>query len=84
MTNTTRTSRERIQNLSGAKKVTKEGPVLVADLVWPAQVLLSADDCQRLTQRHRNIADTLAMPGAEDVEFEPLRVQIGLLPSDLA
>ena len=46
-----------------------------------AHVLLSIEEYQKLTERHRNIADALAMPGAEDIEFNPPRAKIRIQPS---
>jgi prevent-host-death family protein len=54
-----------------AKKATKDGPVFITDRGRPAHVLLSFEEYQRLTRQQRNIADSLAMPGVEDIEFDP-------------
>ena len=81
---TTLSSRELNHDVSRAKKAAKEGPVFITDRGRPAHVLLSFEDYQRLTQQRRNIADALAMPGVEDIEFEPPRVEIGSRPADLA
>lgn len=47
-------------------------------------MLLSFEEYQRLTRQRRNIADALAMPGAEDIEFDPQRVDIGIRPADFS
>ena len=73
MTITTLSSREFNQNTSDAKRAASEGPVFITDQGKPAHVLMSFDDYQRLTRQRRNIADALAMPGAEEVEFDPQR-----------
>ncbi|CAD0304668.1 type II toxin-antitoxin system Phd/YefM family antitoxin [Xanthomonas arboricola pv. corylina] len=83
MTITTLSSRELNQDVTRAKKATKEGPVFITDRGKPAHVLLSFEDYQRLTKQRRNIADALAMPGIENIEFEPPRVTVGALPADL-
>jgi prevent-host-death family protein len=75
-------SREFNQDTSRAKKATANGPVFITDRGKPAHVLLSIEDYQRMTGGHRKIADALAMPGSEDVDFDPPRVHIGLRPAD--
>jgi len=82
MTITTLSSRELNQDVTRAKKATKNGPVFITDRGKPAHVLLSIEEYQRLTRQRRNIAASLAMPGIADVEFEPPRTDIGLQPAD--
>ncbi|RQS60472.1 type II toxin-antitoxin system Phd/YefM family antitoxin [Burkholderia sp. Bp8963] len=82
MTITTLSSRELNQDVTKAKKATKDGPVFITDRGKPAHVLLSFDEYQRLTQQHRNIADALAMPGVEDIEFDPPRVDVTIRKVD--
>ena len=84
MTITTLSSREFNQDTSRAKKAALEGPVFITDRGKPAHVLLSIDDYLRITGGHRKIADTLAMPGLGDIEFDPPRVNIGIRPADLS
>lgn len=76
MTITTLSSRELNQDVTRAKKATRNGPVIITDRGKPAHVLLSIEEYQRLTKQCRNIADALAMPGVADIEFEPPRVMI--------
>lgn len=76
MTITTLSSREFNQDASRAKKAAAKGPVFITDRGRPAHVLLSFADYQRLVGGNRKIADALAMPGAEDIEFDPPRVTI--------
>jgi prevent-host-death family protein len=71
VTITTLSSRELNQDVTKAKKATKDGPVFITDRGRPAHVLLSFEEYQRLTRQQRNIADSLAMPGVEDIEFDP-------------
>jgi prevent-host-death family protein len=73
MTITTLSSREFNQDTSKAKKSSKNGPVFITDRGRPAHVLLSIEEYQKLTGESANIVDLLAMPNAEDVEFEPVR-----------
>ncbi|MFP6557143.1 type II toxin-antitoxin system Phd/YefM family antitoxin [Paraburkholderia sp. B3] len=82
MTITTLSSRELNQDVTKAKKATKDGPVFITDRGKPAHVLLSFEEYQRLTQQRRNIADALAMPGLEDIEFDPPRVTITARPAE--
>ena len=84
MTITTISSRELNQDVTRAKKATKSGPVFITDRGKPAHVLLSIDEYQRLAKQRRNIADSLAMPGVADIEFEPQRVTIETRPADFS
>jgi prevent-host-death family protein len=73
---TTLTSREFNQDTSGAKKATRKGPVFITDRGEPAHVLMTIEDYRRLSGNPRKIADTLALPGSKDVEFEAPRAKI--------
>ncbi len=81
---TTLSSREFNQDTSRAKKAASEGPVFITDRGRPAHVLLSIEEYQRITGGHRSIADALAMPGLEDIEFDPSGAKIGSRPADLS
>jgi prevent-host-death family protein len=83
MTVTSFTSRELHQYVGRAKKAALDGPVFITDRGKPAHVLLSMAEYLRLTGQRRNIADALAMPGLEDLEFEPQRLGIQLRPADI-
>ncbi|MFT5097910.1 MAG: prevent-host-death family protein [Planctomycetaceae bacterium] len=67
---TSLTSREFNQNASGAKKAANDGPVIITDRGRPAHVLLSIEEYQRLMGDSKNIIELLAMPNAEDIDFE--------------
>lgn len=84
MTITTLSSRELNQDVTKAKKAAKSGPVFITDRGKPAHVLLSFSEYQRLTQQRRNIADALALPGAEDIDFDPPRAEISIQPVDFS
>ncbi len=75
MSITTLSSREFNQHASDAKKAANNGPVFITNRGRPAHVLLNIKEYQRLTAGCQKIADLLAMPGSEDIEFEipPLR-----------
>ncbi len=76
-------SREFNQDAGRAKRAAQDGPVFITDRGKPAHVLLSIDEYRRLSGKRRSIADILAMPEGEDIEFDPARVKIGLRPADL-
>jgi prevent-host-death family protein len=84
MSITTMSSREFNQDLSRAKKAAKDGPVVITDRGKPAHVLLSIEDYRRLAGSRRKITDILAMPGAEDIEFDPPRANIIIRPPDFS
>lgn len=80
---TTLTSREFNQDTSRAKKAASKGPVFITDRGRPAHVLLTIENYQRLASGRQSIADALAMPGGEDIEFDPPRLNIKIRPADL-
>jgi hypothetical protein len=73
MTITTLTSRELNQDVTRAKRAAECGPVFITDRGKPAHVLLSIEEYQRLTRKHRNIVTALAMSDGEDIDFDPPR-----------
>lgn len=84
MTITTISSRKFNQGASEAKRAADNGPVFITDRGRPAHVLMSFEEYQRLTKQRRSIADALAMPRLEDIEFEPPRVTINTRLADLS
>ena len=66
------------------KKAAQQGPVFITDRGRPAHVLLTIDQYRQLTGRGENLIDLLAMPGAEEVEFEPARSGLIFRPADLS
>lgn len=84
MTITTLSSREFNQDASGAKRAARDGPVFITDRGRPAHVLLTIEDYQKLTGEAASIVDLLSMPGVEDIEFEPARMDNLHRPADLA
>ncbi|MEK8051003.1 type II toxin-antitoxin system Phd/YefM family antitoxin [Ideonella sp. DXS22W] len=84
MTVTTLSSREFNQDASGAKRAASKGPVIITDRGRPAHVLLTIEDYERLTQQTASMADLLAMPGVEDIDFDPPRVGHLARPADLS
>jgi prevent-host-death family protein len=80
---TTFTSREFDQDINGAMKAARRGPVFITDRGRPTHVLLTIEDYQRLVGGHLSLAEALAQPGA-DLEFDPPRVGSGIVkPADL-
>lgn len=70
MSITTLSSREFNQDASKAKKAAQSGPVIITDRGRPAHVLLTFEDYKHLTRQPSRIADLLAMPEAQDADFE--------------
>jgi PHD/YefM family antitoxin component YafN of YafNO toxin-antitoxin module len=71
---TTMTSREFNRNISGAKNASKKGPVFITDRGRPAHVWLTIEDYRKLVSDQTTIVEMLALPDAEDIEFEPARL----------
>lgn len=72
---TTISSREFNQDTGSAKKAAEKGPVIITDRGRPAHVLLSYGDYQKLLAKGPSLAEALAMPGGEDIEFDPPRME---------
>ena len=70
---TTLSSREFNQDRSGAKKAAANGPVLITDRGKPSLVLLTFDEYQRLNGKSPSMAELLAIPDGDDIEFDPPR-----------
>jgi prevent-host-death family protein len=84
MTITTLSSREFNQDASGAKKAANQGPVFITDRGRPAHVLLSIAEYQKLTASPSNIVDMLAMPEADEIDFDPPRTANLFRAADLS
>jgi prevent-host-death family protein len=67
---TTVSSREFNQDTSGAKKAAAKGPVFITDRGRPAHVLLTIREYERMKKKQPTLAELLAMPGGEDIDFE--------------
>ena len=70
---TTLSSRELNHDVSSAKKATKSGPVIITDRGKPSHVLMTYNEFERLTGKHRSLVEALAMPGLSGIDFEPQR-----------
>lgn len=78
MTITTLSSRELNQDIGRAKRAALEGPVFITDRGTPAHVLLSYAEYQRLTGKQRTLLEALSMPGMEDIDFDPPKLDLKL------
>ncbi len=70
MTITTLSSRELNQDVTRAKKASKDGPVFITDRGKPSHVLLSIEEYRRLAGTRRNIVEALSMPGLADIDLD--------------
>jgi prevent-host-death family protein len=82
MTVTTVTSRQFNQNASGVKKAAQKGPVFITDRGRPAHVLLTIEDYRRLAAGGMSLAEALAQPGGDDIDFDPPRIEGFFKPAD--
>lgn len=84
MSITTISSREFNQDAGGAKKAAERGPVVITDRGRPAHVLLSYADYEKLLGQGPSLGEALAMPGGEEIDFQPPRLAGPLArPADL-
>ncbi len=84
MPTTTLSSREFNHDTGGAKRATRQGPVIITDRGRPSHVLLSIRDYEALTRKAASIVDLLAMPHAAELAFEPPRLGRIASPVDLS
>lgn len=84
MSATTLSSRELNQDMDRAKRAARTGPVFITMHGKPTHVLLSIEEYERLTHKHRNMANALAMPGIADIELNPPRADIDARPADFS
>ncbi len=82
MSERTVSSRRFNQDPSGVKRAADDGPVLITHRGEVSHVLLPVSEYRRLTGERRSLVEALGM--AEDIEFEPPRVEIGTRPADLS
>jgi len=79
---TTMTSREFNQDASRAKRAAMDGPVFITDRGEPAHVLLTIEEYKKLTGPDRNLAQMLACPEAENIDFEPRKLNAALFNAE--
>ncbi len=76
------TSRQFNQDTSRAKRESEKGPVFITHRGRRSHVLMTIEEYDRISGRGESIADQLAMPGIEDIEFDPPRL-MGSLVKDV-
>ena len=64
-------SRDFNQDVSGAKSLADDGPVVITDRGKPAYVLMKHEAYERMTGTGPSILDLLAHPSSEHFEFDP-------------
>ena len=70
------------RSTSEARKAAEAGPVIITEGGKPAHVLLTIAEYRRLTGGHRRLDEMLAMPGSDEVDFDPPRLDdLGLRPA---
>lgn len=84
MHTTTISGQEFNRDASGARRAARRGPVIITDRGRPAHVLLDIAQYQELVGGRKSMAELLAMPGGEHIEFEPARADIRLQVPDLS
>ncbi|MGB5685737.1 MAG: type II toxin-antitoxin system Phd/YefM family antitoxin [Candidatus Electrothrix sp.] len=85
MSITTVSSRAFNRDIGKAKKAAETGPVIITDRGHPAYVLMNIGQYREVTGTKKNILDLLTMPGVEDIEFTPPRMQDNVIePADLS
>ena len=67
------------QDIAGAKRAAQKGPVVVTDRGEPAYVLMTHAEYKRLRGNQPSIAELLAHPESEHIDFDPPR--LGGLPA---
>jgi len=78
----TLTSREFGHNVSSAKNLARQGPVLITDRGAPTFVLMNIGEYRKLTVGEREVSLLEAMDGlsdsaeAADFEIEPIELQL--------
>ena len=76
-------SRQFNQDISGAKKAAKDGPVFITDRGKPSHVLITIADYHELTNSTTNMIELLAMDDACTAELDAPKIQIVPKPVDL-
>lgn len=83
MSTTTISSREFNQDTSGAKKASRQGPVIITDRGKPTLVRLSMEEYEKLTGSGTSIVEMLAMPELADFDLHTQRASMTPRPMDL-
>ncbi|GAA1730958.1 type II toxin-antitoxin system prevent-host-death family antitoxin [Isoptericola hypogeus] len=84
---TTMSARDFNHHASAAKRAADRGPVVITERGRASHVLLSIEEYRRLTADLPSLARRLSMgagaPDADDVDFEPGRVEPRIEAADL-
>lgn len=78
---TTISSREFNRDVSAAKRVATNEPVIITDRGEPSHVLLSIQEYRRLLADRRNIADWLS--AEDDIDLPEVRMDLRLAVPEL-
>jgi prevent-host-death family protein len=84
---TTLSSREFNQDTGRAKRAARKGPVFITDRGRPAHVLLTIEEYRVISSKgkKKTLAEALAMPNADEIDFDPPRVRGKLFrPADFS
>ena len=76
MATTILSSREFNQDTGKAKKAALQGPVFITDRGKASYVLLTVEEYRKISATQANIADLLAMPESEDIDFQPPKLNV--------
>ena len=78
-------SRDFTRDVSAAKRAAAEGPVFITDRGRPAFALLKIEDYYRMTGKQApSLLELMdGIPGGEDIDFEPPRLDIRVQPASL-
>ena len=68
------TSREFNRDVSKAKRLARNGPVIITSRGRAAHVLLTMEEYVALAKQDESIVEMLAMPVAADIDFDPPRL----------
>ena len=64
------TSREFNQNVSGAKRMADDGPVVITDRGAPAYVLMRHEEYKKITGKSLSMAERLGYVGGEEIDLQ--------------
>ena len=78
MPTTILSSREFNQDVSRAKRVAEDGPVIITDRGQPAYGLMRHDAYRRMAGGGPNILKLLAQPEGNEIQFDPPKMADGI------
>ena len=76
MSITTVSSREFNQDVGKAKRAASKAPVFITDRGRATHVLLTIAEYEKLADLQVSIVELLAMPKADDIDFDPTGVKV--------